>query len=155
MVMSIITLLSPEIIKIGLSSSDKPAVLNELVQILVDSGKVVASDSIFEALMKREGLQSTGLEAGIAVPHAKTASVTKLVLAIGIDKNGIEFDAIDKKPSHLFFLLLSPPDKSGPHIGALAEIARLSKSEVILQKLIQSTSPEEACDLLKKQYAAV
>lgn len=149
--MSILSLISPEVIKIGLTGRDKKSVLGELLQILIDAGKITNSEEILAALLKRESLQSTGLEFGIAVPHAKTAAVNRLILAVGIDSDGIEFDAIDKRPSHLFFMLLSPPDRSGPHIGALAEIARLSQSGEVLEKLRNATTVDQVVSLLKVQ----
>ena len=106
--MAIIDLVAPEVIKVGLTAKDKPSVLRELLQILIDAGKVTNRDEILDALTKRESLQSTGLEAGIAVPHAKTTAVSALTLAIGISPEGIDFDAIDHQPSKLFFLMLAP-----------------------------------------------
>ena len=145
--MAIIDLISPEVIKVGLASQDKPSVLRELLQILIDAGKVTNKDEILEALFKRESLQSTGLEAGIAVPHAKTAAVSALTLAIGISPEGIDFDAIDHLPSKLFFLMLAPPDKSGPHIEALAEIARMSKSKAFISALMAAKDVKEVMEL--------
>jgi nitrogen PTS system EIIA component len=145
--MAIIDLVAPEVIKVGLEAKDKPSVLRELLQILIDAGKVTNKDEILSALTKRESLQSTGLEAGIAVPHAKTQAVSALTLAIGICAEGIDFDAIDQQPSKLFFLMLAPPDKSGPHIEALAEIARMSKSKAFISALIAAKDAQEVMDL--------
>ena len=145
--MAIIDLVVPEVIKVGLTSQDKPSVLRELLQVLIDAGKVTDRDEVLEALLKRESLQSTGLEAGFAVPHAKTTAVSELTLAIGITPNGIEFDAIDHQLSKLFFMMLAPPDKSGPHIEALAEIARMSKSKAFCTALINASSVEEVMEL--------
>ena len=145
--MAIIDLVAPEVIKVGLTSKDKPSVLRELLQILIDAGRVTNKEEILDALTKRESLQSTGLEAGIAVPHAKTQAVSALTLAIGISPDGIDFDAIDQQPSKLFFLMLAPPDKSGPHIEALAEIARMSKSKAFISALIAAKNAEEVMEL--------
>ncbi len=145
--MAIIDLISPEVIKVGLTSRDKPSVLRELLQILLDAGKVAEEDRILEALLKRESLQSTGLEGGIAVPHAKSALVTSLTLAIGISREGIDFDALDRLPSKLFFLMLAPPDKSGPHIEALAEIARMSQSKAFCKAIMAAGSAQEVMEL--------
>jgi nitrogen PTS system EIIA component len=148
--MAIVDLISPEVVKVGLSSLDKPSVLRELLQILIDAGKVSNKDEILDALLQRESLQSTGLEAGIAVPHAKSAAVSSLTLAIGIAPNGIDFDAIDHQPSKLFFLMLAPPDQSGPHIEALAEIARMSKSKAFCSALMKADSVQEVMDLFRE-----
>jgi len=145
--MAIIDLIVPEVIKVGLTSTDKPSVLRELLQILIDAGKVTDKDAVLDAILKRESLQSTGLEAGFAVPHAKTTAVSELTLAIGIAPDGIDFDAIDQQLSKLFFLMLAPPDKSGPHIEALSEIARMSKSRAFCSALIHAENAEEVMEL--------
>jgi mannitol/fructose-specific phosphotransferase system IIA component (Ntr-type) len=100
--------------------------------------------------MKRESLGSTGLEQGIAVPHAKTQAVNALTVALGISPKGIEFQAIDGNPSKLFFLLLAPPDQSGPHIEALADIARITKSQAFCRTVISSTSAAEVVELFSE-----
>ena len=148
--MAIIDLIVPEVIKVGLTSTDKPTVLRELLQILVDAGRVKDKDSVLEAILKREALQSTGLEAGFAVPHAKTDAVPELTLAIGIAPDGIDFDAIDQQPSKLFFMMLAPPDKSGPHIEALSEIARMSKSRAFCSALVHAENAEEIMELFRE-----
>jgi len=147
--MAIIDLVKPDVIKVGLTSKDKPSVLRELLQVLIDAGKVAIADrdSILDNLLKREMLQSTGLEAGIAVPHAKSARIAKLTLAIGTAPDGIDFDAIDRQPSRLFFMMLAPPDQSGPHIEALAEIARMSRSRAFIGALIAAKSVKDIIEL--------
>ncbi len=145
--MAIIDLITPEVIKVGLTSKDKPSVIRELLQILVDAGKITYSDEILDAILKRESLQSTGLEDGIAVPHAKTNLVDSLTLAIGIAPQGIDFDSIDHQPSKLFFLMLAPPDKTGPHIEALAEIARLSRSRAFIFSIVAARTSQEVMEL--------
>ena len=104
---------------------------------------------MLDAIHKREAMGSTGLEFGIAVPHAKTESVKEITMSIGIAPQGIEFDAIDGKPSTLFFMILAAPDQSGPHIEALAEIAKLSKSKAVLSALSAATSADEVVDIFR------
>ena len=141
--MALADLLSREVIKIPLSSFTKDAVIRELIQVLKDAGKVRDSESAYQAVLAREALGSTGLEMGVAVPHAKTAAVRDLTITIGISPQGIDFQAQDGKPSQLFFLMLAPPDKSGPHIEALAEIARLTRSPAFCRMLVTARSPDE------------
>ena len=95
-------------------------------------------------------MASTGLEEGIAVPHAKTDAVKTLTIAIGISPEGVDFNSLDGKPSKLFFLMLAPPDQSGPHIEALAEIAKLSKSKAFINALINAKTPDEIVELFKE-----
>ena len=148
--MALVDLITPEVVKVPLVSNDKPGVINELVRVLVDAGKIGDKAKVLDAIHKREALGSTGLEFGIAVPHAKTEEVKEITVAIGIAPQGIEFDAIDGKPSKLFFMILAAPDQSGPHIEALAEIAKLSKSKAFLDALIGASSSQEVVDLFRE-----
>jgi len=148
--MALVDLISEEIVKVPLTSTDKPGVLRELLQILKDAGMIDDFDRVLEAIYKREELGSTGLEEGIAVPHAKTDAVKSLTIAIGISPQGIDFHSLDGKPSKLFFLMLAPPDQSGPHIEALAEIAKLSKSRAFCNALINAQSPKEVVALFRE-----
>lgn len=147
--MTVIELLVADIVKTPLVSKDKPDTLRELVQILKDANQISDFDAILEAVQKREDQMSTGLQDGIAVPHGKTAAVSSLKMAIGIAPEGIDFDALDGKPSKLFFLLVAPPDQSGPHVEALAEIAKLAQSKAFCKALIHADDAQEVLDLMK------
>ncbi|MBN2183090.1 MAG: PTS sugar transporter subunit IIA [Sedimentisphaerales bacterium] len=147
--MALIDLVVEKIIKIPLESKDKPDVIRELVRILKDAEEIEDFETALKAVQDREDKQSTGLTDGIAVPHAKTTAVTSLKLAIGIAPQGIDFDAMDKQLSNLFFLLLAPPGMSGPHVEALAEIAKLSRSKALCKALITAKNAHEVVDLLR------
>ena len=101
------------------------------------------------AVQDREDKQSTGLQDGIAVPHGKTAAVSSLKLAIGLAPNGIDFNSLDGAPAKLLFLLVAPPDQAGPHVQALAEIAKLAQSKAFCKALVNAESAQEAVELLK------
>ena len=145
--MALIDLIRPEIIKIPLESKSKEGILRELLQLLQDAGQLGSFDAAYSSLLDRESKGSTGLEEGIAIPHAKTDTVESLTLAIGIAPEGIDFQALDGKPSNLFFMLLAPPDQSGPHIEALSEIARLTQSKAFCRILLRSRDSEEIVEL--------
>lgn len=147
--MALVDLITTEVVKVPLMSRDKTGVIEELVQILVEAGKITNREEVLDAIHKREAMGSTGLEFGIAVPHAKTEAVKEITMSIGIAAQGIEFDAIDGKPSTLFFMILAAPDQSGPHIEALAEIAKLSKSKAVLSALVAATSAEEVVEIFR------
>ena len=149
--MSLIELVEEKIVKIPLESKDKPDVLRELVRILDDAGQINDFDAVLEAVQEREDKRSTGLEDGIAVPHCKTAAVSSLKLAIGIAPQGIDFDSIDEEPSKLFFLLVASPELSGPHVEALAEIAKLARSKSFLKTLVNAENAEEVVRLMKDE----
>jgi fructose-specific phosphotransferase system IIA component len=147
--MAMIDMIEEKIIKIPLVSKDKPDVLRELVQILKDAGEIDDFDSALKAVQEREDKMSTGLEKGIAVPHAKTNAVSSLKLAIGIAPQGIDFNSMDHEPPKLFFLLLASPGQAGPHVAALAEIAKLASSTSFCKALINADNAQEVVDLMK------
>ena len=148
--MALADLIRPEVVKVPLAGKTKNEVIRELVQLLLDAGRITELESVYDALLTREALGSTGLEQGIAVPHAKTRAVRRLTAAIGISPQGVDFQSADGEPSKLFFLLLAPPDQSGPHIQALAEIARLAKSATFLRLLVGASSGKEVAELISE-----
>ena len=147
--MALIDMVTEKIVKIPMESKDKPDVLRELVQVLKDAGEIDDFDVVLKAVQEREDKGSTGLEKSIAVPHAKAPAVSSLKLAIGIAPEGIDFDSLDKQPSKLFFLLVAAPDQSGPHVEALGEIAKLSRSNALCRALVNAEGAAEVVELLK------
>jgi fructose-specific phosphotransferase system IIA component len=149
--MTLIELLTKEVIKVPVVSTQKKEIIKELIDILYKNNMVSNTEEVYQAVLQRESLCSTGLENGIAVPHAKTKAVTNLTMALGISKQGIDFDALDGKPSHLFFLIIAPPDKSGPHIEALSEIGRITRSETFCKMLISAKDSDEVIKLFTEE----
>ena len=120
-----------------------------LSELLAKHGNVGDANALAAAVWEREGLGSTGLADGIAVPHGKSSSVRSLGVAIGIAPHGVDFGAADGNASKIFFLMAAPLDHPGPHIEALAEIARLSHSKALIKALASAQSAEEVLSLLK------
>jgi len=147
--MSLIELISEEIIKVPLKAWDKEGVIRELAELLTRQGKATDAQSLVAAVKAREALGSTGLAEGIAVPHGKTSAVKSLCVAIGISPEGIDFEAEDGKLSKIFFLIAAPPNQAGPHIQALAEIASLAHSRFLLDALVKAESASEVVQLLQ------
>jgi mannitol/fructose-specific phosphotransferase system IIA component (Ntr-type) len=121
----------------------KVDVIQELLLHMKNLNIVHDYDLAFSDIMSREGYLSTGLENGLAIPHAKTDGIDKLALAFGLKPSGVEFESLDQKPAQLIFLVLSPRDVSGPHIHALALIARNLKEIKTRQNLIKAASASE------------
>lgn len=144
-------LLTPRLIKIGLRGRDKRAIVEELVDILVGAGKVADAKLLVDATMAREAQGSTGLARGIAVPHCKTDAVRELTCSLAVSPEEIDFDAIDGKPSHIFFFLAAPTGMSGPHVKALANIAKLSESGAFLERLRTAPTPEAAFRVISEE----
>ena len=148
--MKISKLLSPDLIKIGLTSFTKDAIIKELIDILDTNSLLNDAEEAFSAVMERELKQSTGLEDGVAVPHGKSSAVDQLVGALAISNDEIDFDSLDGKPSHLFFLLIAPPHSAGPHVSALSNIATLILNKRFKRQIMEATTPEEAYDIIRQ-----
>jgi PTS system fructose-specific IIA component/PTS system nitrogen regulatory IIA component len=144
--------IAPKAIQAVLSSTSKETVVGELVDALVASGNIKASDreDIIRAIMKREELGSTGIGRGIAVPHTKHAGVDRLVGTVGVSTDGIEFDSLDGQKAQLFFLLVSPPDRPGDHLRALENISRQLRDDTFCRFLKQSKTKEDILQLLEE-----
>ena len=142
--------ISVKAIKPELQSKDKEAVIRELAASLVASGDIMedSAESIIKAILKREELGSTGIGRGIAVPHTKHPSVEKLVGTVGVSTEGVDFNSLDGESVHLFFLLVSPPDRPGDHLRALENISRQLRDDMFCKFLKQSKSVEDIKTLL-------
>lgn len=138
-------------ISVELKSVAKKEILKELVEILTQAHDLKNSDKILEALTEREKLGSTGIGQGIAIPHGKSDHVNKVVAALGISKKGIDFDALDGEPVHIFFMLVAPKDSSGMHLKILAKISRLLKDKFFRQALREAKTPEETLRQIREE----
>jgi mannitol/fructose-specific phosphotransferase system IIA component (Ntr-type) len=134
-------LLPPDRIRIPLQATDKAGVLKELVDFLVERCGGDAAQ-VLAAVRDREAVLSTGIGFGIAIPHAKSPSVTDLCLVAGVSAQPIPFDALDNEPVRLFFLLVGPETAAGMHVKVLSRIARVVRRETVREALLQATSPE-------------
>jgi fructose-specific phosphotransferase system IIA component len=141
-------ILQPSCIAAPLKSKDKDSAIEELVNILASAGYVKNAAVALEAVMEREQTRSTGIGSGIAIPHGKCTAVDELVMAVGIAAEPIDFASIDNKPVSIIVLLISPTDKTGPHIQALARISRLLLDEQFKTKLEKASSPAEVYQLI-------
>jgi nitrogen PTS system EIIA component len=114
-----------------LKGGSKAAIMEALVQPLVEGGLVKGKSLVLETLIKRETLGSTGIGKGVAVPHCRTMAVSDVAVVVGTSKAGVDFAAIDKKPVHLFFLIVAPPVEGNnlylPILGKIVEMVRDSK----------------------------
>jgi fructose-specific phosphotransferase system IIA component len=131
----------------------KEDVIRELVQLLVRAGSVKDRDvgKLVQILMKRESLGSTGIGQGVAIPHGKSDCVERLVAAFGVCPSGVNFDALDGEPVHLFFLLVAPEDSAGPHLKALARISRLLKDRHFRDSLKSAKDEKALVRLIKDE----
>jgi len=123
--MRLTEILAPDCIKAPMAATDKTEAITEMVDLLDAAGKLTDRDLMRRAALEREATRTTGIGNGLAIPHGKCAAVADLVMAVGKPRQPIDFESIDGKPVTVVIFLASPPDKTGPHIQALARISRL------------------------------
>lgn len=144
--------ISVESIRSSVHATTKEGVIREMTQSLVDSGKITSGelDGIVKAIMKREDLGSTGIGRGVAVPHTKHPSVDRLVGTVAISHDGVGFESLDGEPVHLFFLLVSPPDRPGDHLRALENISRQLRDDGFCKRLKAAKVSQDIQNLLEE-----
>ena len=138
--MTLLDILSPDSTIVDLKGETKEEIITELVDSLANSDAITDRDKVLQAVLEREKIMSTGIGDGIAIPHGKSDSVEQLIAALGTQRRGVDFEALDGEPAYVFFLLVSPANVSGPHIKALARISRLLKNDEFKKKLIAAES---------------
>ena len=126
-----------------LQARSKRAVLAELSEIFTRDHSGIPGEAMVDVLLDREKLGSTGIGDGIAIPHGKLKGLDSLVISFGRSREGIDFDAIDGKPVHIFFLLMAPESSTGQHLKALAKISRMLKDQEFRSDLMSARSAEE------------
>jgi len=126
-----------------LKATSKRAVLAELSEVLRRDTEGLPPGAMVDVLLEREKLGSTGIGDGIAIPHGKLKNLDRLMISFGRSRQGIDFDAIDGRPVHLFFLLMAPESSTGQHLKALAKISRMLKDPEFRNGLMAATSAEE------------
>ena len=151
--MQIMDFLSKKAIITELKSSKKEDVLKEMVDALINSGDIEKRhrNKLIDALMARESLGSTAIGQGIAIPHAQSDCVDKLVAAFALTKKGVDFDSLDGELAYIFFLLIAPQDSAGPHLKALARISRLLKDKYFRDTLRSCTDDKSVIKAISQE----
>ncbi len=150
--MKITDFVDPKGIKMELEAQNKDGVLRELVALAAETGKINDELAILKAVRERENLCSTGFENGAAIPHPRQGHpdiVTELVAVFGRSTRGIDFEALDEKPVHLFFLLCAPTDSE--HLRALAKLSRFLKKETVRKRLLEAKTPDDVLAVIKEE----
>jgi mannitol/fructose-specific phosphotransferase system IIA component (Ntr-type) len=142
--------LTPEAIRLDLDAGSREAVLHDLVALLDEPPG--DADVLERVLLRREGIGSTGVGRGIAIPHCRSLIVDRVRLAFGRHPGGLDYAAIDGKPVHHFFLILAPPlEVSNLYLPILGRIAQFAKDPAVPERLLQLTVPAELLALLEEK----
>src|SRR5512138_768848 len=150
--MKIVEFLRPDAILPNLGGPTAQAVLAELCR-PISAANRLDPQRLLETLLDREKLGSTGIGEGVAIPHGKIAGLPALVASFGRAPQGIDFRAIDGRPTHLFFTLIAPENSAGAHLKALARISRIFKNPSFRDAIMKAAGPEEIFRLIEAEDA--
>jgi len=150
--MKLSELVSSDAIVTDLKSRERDDVVGELVDVLLASSGFDKSlrEQLVAKVLEREKMSSTGFGRGVAVPHVKHPSVDRLVAAVGLSRDGVDFNALDKQPVYSIFLLLSPEDRPEEHLQAMETIFKNLRKDTFRRFLRQASTPEEVMTLLRE-----
>jgi len=148
--MKISEILNKDSIIADLESTNKNGVIKELAR-AVSKDCHASPDDIAAVLMEREMLGSTGIGGGIAIPHGKLNSVKSITIGFGLSRGGVEYDSLDNRLVHIFFLLLTPENSTGGHLKVLAQISKLLKKTQFKEGLQAATSVDEIHDIIMEE----
>ena len=147
--MDLATLITPELTKVPLEAFDKEEAIAELVELLVRARKVGDREGVLQALYEREAKGSTGIGGGVAIPHAKHPEVSGVVLAAGVSRDGIEFDAADGELVYLVFLVLAEAHNPGPNVEVLAQIGHMMQAPGLYERLRAASDAREFVGVIR------
>jgi len=143
--------ISPQLIKLELSSTQKVDAIKELIDLLDKAGFLTDADAFLKSVLEREKVGSTGIGKGIAIPHSRTATVREVVVAVGRSKEGIEFEALDSRPVHLIFLIAAPIESGGLYLKALARLSRLLRYQEFRNELMEAKTAEDIIKIISSE----
>jgi len=130
-----------------LQATEKKAVIEEMIQSLVNHGYVTDFETFKEGILAREALTSTGLGDGIAMPHSKNAAVKEATVLFAKSNKGVDYESLDGQPTDLFFMIAAPEGANDTHLAALAELSQYLMKDGFADKLRQVTSPDQVIEL--------
>ena len=143
-------ILSSDCIQLDLRASGKQEAIQELVELFVAAGKLDNPDELVNELLEQEKRGSTGIGDGIAIPHKLTRRATRSIMAFGCKKAGLDFEALDRQPVYLVFLILGPPRKVTEHLQVLSKLSRLLHNKLLRQQLLDAQQPNEILEIVQR-----
>jgi fructose-specific phosphotransferase system IIA component len=144
-------LLKPDCIELDLQGKKKPEIIGELLEVISRCADIGDRDAMYDSLMEREELSSTGIGNGIAIPHCLTPKAGATSVAFGRKLEGARFDSVDNQPVTLFFLLIGPEGNPNLHLQLLSKLARYLHDGTFCQKLLSAESSEEVIEAFRSK----
>ncbi|MFD1991164.1 fructose-specific PTS transporter subunit EIIC [Paenibacillus nicotianae] len=151
--MRITDLMIKETMIMDLQATTKEAAIDELIASLATSGRINDKVLFKEKILKRESESSTGIGGGIAMPHAKTTAVNEPTVVFAKSTRGVDYESLDGEPAHLFFMIAAPEGAANTHLRTLAALSKLLIDSDFIEKLMNTTSPDEVSALFDAQQA--
>jgi len=145
--MRIEDILNKERISVSLTGQNKKEIIAELAELMARDGLVSDGQELLDSAMEREGLMSTGIGKGVAIPHGRTKGLKKMAGAFGICQRKIDFGSLDGQPVQIFFFIATPQSIIADHVKALALVSRLLNREDIRNKLLSANDPQKVMDI--------
>lgn len=146
--MRITDLLTTESIDLNFKVNSKSEAINYLLDLMYSTGNISDKEVYKSAILAREDLSTTGIGEGIAIPHAKTSAVKKATLVAAVSKDGVDYEALDGAPSHLFFMIAAPDGANNTHLDVLSRLSTILMDAKFREKLIHANSPQEFLKLI-------
>jgi fructose-specific phosphotransferase system IIA component len=146
--MRLTDVLKNELIKIPLTGKTRDDCIKELIEKLKNNESITSTQTIFDAVLEREKIMTTGVGNGIAIPHCKHTDSPEFAVGLGVHPKGVDFESIDKKPVKIIFILVGPENNPGLHIKLLSRISRLMSNEELRKQLQTCKNNEEAFELI-------
>jgi PTS system nitrogen regulatory IIA component len=151
--MKIVDLIKRDMIVPALVATDKRGILEELATYMAAHHPRIDRATLSKVLIEREGLASTAIGEGVAIPHGKLAAVGEIVACLGRVQAGVDFDSMDGAPTYLFFVLVAPESSTGAHLKALARISRVFKDPEFRRRLLLASDAESMYQVVSEEDA--
>ncbi|MDP3274117.1 MAG: PTS sugar transporter subunit IIA [Deltaproteobacteria bacterium] len=142
-------LVAEERIEPSLRAADKRSVLHSLATLLAAGSESLQPDEIARVLAEREALASTGVGDEVAIPHGRIAGLDHVIAALAISDQGVDFDAIDRKPVRIFVAILAPEKSTTDHLRALARVSRLLRDAQLREQLLVAKDRKKILAILE------
>ncbi|MFW5785889.1 MAG: PTS sugar transporter subunit IIA [bacterium] len=147
MINALTEILDSSCVNLDIRGKRKPEIIRELVELLAQAGKVDDPQSTLSMILERESMATTGIGGGIAIPHCMSPQIREMALAFGRHPTGVKFDAVDRRPVQLVFLVVAPNNAHTEHLQVLSKISRYLHDPNFKRSLLEASTPEEVVQL--------
>lgn len=149
--MKIEEILKKESVISDLLGDSKVKVIKEMTQCLKQNNFIKNDQALFETLMEREKLGSTGIGENVAIPHGKSDEVTQIITVLARSKKGVEFESLDQKPVHFVCMVIAPAHSTGQHLKVLARVSRIFKNQGIREEILKAENSDTIYSILMNE----